>query len=139
MASILPRVGLSIKRLQMRHHRAVNAELAGLGVTIVQRDALRHLHESPGASLHDLAQLTFQSDQAFGTLAGRLIDRGLIERVPGPGRAVRHRLTLEGDRLREEASGVVERVLSDSFERLTPAQVETLDALLQQLVGAPEG
>ena len=29
MPSISPRVGLSIKRLQMRHHRAVNAELAG--------------------------------------------------------------------------------------------------------------
>jgi hypothetical protein len=28
----------------------------------------------------------------MGTLAARMIQRGLIERVPGPGRAVRHRL-----------------------------------------------
>jgi hypothetical protein len=43
----------------------------------------------PGASLHRLAQLTFQIDQSFGTLAARMADRGLIERVSGPGRAAR--------------------------------------------------
>jgi len=77
-------IGLSVKRLQMRHHRVVNERLAPLEISIVQWDALRHLHENPEASLHDLAQLTFQTDQSFGTLAMRMIDRGLIERVPGP-------------------------------------------------------
>jgi DNA-binding MarR family transcriptional regulator len=65
----------------------------------VQWDTLRHLHRHPDASLHDLAVLTFQTDQSFGSLATRMADRGLIERVPGPGRAVRHRLTKEGARL----------------------------------------
>jgi len=50
----------------------------------------------PGASLHDLAVLTFQTDQAFGTLAARLEARGLIRRVNGPGRAIRPELTPEG-------------------------------------------
>jgi DNA-binding MarR family transcriptional regulator len=94
-------IGLSVKRLQMRHHRTANERLAPLGISIVQWDALRHLHDNPEASLHDLAQLTFQTDQSFGTLATRMIDRGLIERVPGPGRAVRHRLTAKGQDLRE--------------------------------------
>src|SRR5437870_11245274 len=40
-----------------------------------------------------LAQLTFQTDQSFGALAGRLEARGLIDRAAGPGRALRHRLT----------------------------------------------
>lgn len=88
--------------------------------------------------LHELAQPTFQSDQAFGTPAGRLMARGLIERVPAPGRAVRHRLTPKGERLREEATGVVERVLGESFSRLSPAEVETLDGLLGTLLDAPE-
>jgi hypothetical protein len=39
------------------------------------RHFLHHLHANPDASLHDLAQLTFQSDQAFGTLAGRMKSR----------------------------------------------------------------
>ena len=68
----LQSTGLAVKRLQMQHHRAMNAALAELDITIVQWDALRHLDENPGASLHDLAVLTFQTDQAFGTLAQRL-------------------------------------------------------------------
>jgi len=131
-------IGLSVKRLQMRHHRALNAELAALGISLVQWDALRHLDQNPGASLHDLAQLTFQSDQSFGALAGRLIDRGLIERVPGPGRAVRHRLTDKGRALRRAGDPIVERVLADSFAPLTPTQLATFDTLLAQLLSSPD-
>ncbi len=69
MSISLAHLVLSIKRLQVRHHRAADAELANLSITLVQWDALRHLQENPDASLHDLAQLTFQSDQGFGTLA----------------------------------------------------------------------
>src|ERR1700748_3316721 len=104
-------LGLSVKRLQIRHHRRSDERLAPLGISLVQWDALRHLHENPEASLHDLAQLTFQTDQAFGTLAARMEKRGLIERVPGPGRAVRHRITAEGERVREAGAALVEDVL----------------------------
>jgi DNA-binding MarR family transcriptional regulator len=126
--------GLAVKRLQMRHHRAVNAELAALGITIVQWDALRHLDENPNASLHDLAQLTFQTDQSFGTLAARMEARGLIERIAGPGRAVRHRLTAKGARLRRAGDEIVDRVLAESFAPLSPAQRATFDKLLRQLL-----
>src|SRR5262249_35866577 len=50
-----PQLGLAVKRLQMRHHRAGNAALKPLGLSLVQWDALRHLHANPDASLHDLA------------------------------------------------------------------------------------
>src|SRR3954468_5300480 len=117
-------IGLAIKRLQVRHHRAANAALAPLGLSIVQWDALRHLHRNPDASLHDLAQLTFQTDQSFGTLAARMIDRGLIERVPGPGRAVRHRLTDKGDDLRAKAEEIVRETLTESFSALTDEELQ---------------
>jgi len=131
-------IGLSVKRLQMRHHRALNAALAALGISLVQWDALRHLDQNPGASLHDLARLTFQSDQSFGTLAGRLIDRGLIERVPGPGRAVRHRLTDKGRALRRAGDPLVDQVFAASFAPLTPRQLASFDALLAQLLSSPD-
>ena len=131
-------IGLSVKRLQMRHHRALTAGLAPLGVSLVQWDALRDLGENPDASLHDLAQLTFQTDQSFGTLAARMIQRGLIARVPGPGRAVHHRLTAKGERLREAGAAVVQRALSDSFARLSPSELAAFDGLLDKvLTGAP--
>ena len=119
----------------MRHHRAANERLAALGISIVQWDALRHLHENPEASLHDLAQLTFQTDQSFGTLATRMIDRGLIERVPGPGRAVRHRLTDKGDDLRAKAGEIVRETLTESFSALTDEELQTFGDLLARLLG----
>ncbi len=137
MTRPLQSIGLSVKRLQMRHHRALNARLAPLGVSLVQWDALRHLDENPGASLHDLALLTFQSDQSFGTLAGRMIQRGLIERVPGPGRAVRHRLSEKGRALRQAGDTIVEGVLRESFAPLTPAQLAAFDELLTTVLAQP--
>ena len=105
----------------------------------MQWDGLRHLHQNPGASLHDLAMLTFQSDRPFGTLAGRMIERGFIERVSGPGRAVRHRLTDRGHELREAGDLVMNRVLGASFAVLTPAQLSSFDKLPIRLLGISEG
>jgi DNA-binding MarR family transcriptional regulator len=122
----------------MRHHRAIDAGLAPLGISLVQWDALRHLEENPSASLHDLALLTFQSDQSFGTLAGRMIQRGLIERVAGPGRAVRHRLTDRGRSLRKEGDAIVERVLRESFANLTAQELSVLDGLLLRVLAQPD-
>jgi DNA-binding MarR family transcriptional regulator len=124
-------IGRSIKQLQMRHHRALNASLAPLGLTVVQWDALRHIDENPGASLHLLAELTYQSDQAFGTLAGRMIERGLIERVAAPGRAVQHRLTKEGVMQRQRGNELVASTLALSFSALSPTQLATFDDVLR--------
>src|SRR6266536_5892690 len=130
MARSVQEVGLSVKRVQHRHHRALTAALTDLGVSLVQWDTLRHLHEHPDASLHQLAQLTFQTDQSFGTLAARMVDRGLIERVPAPGRAVRHRLTDKGEDLREKAGEIVRGTLNESFSALTDEELHTFGDLL---------
>jgi DNA-binding MarR family transcriptional regulator len=139
VANDIRQTGLMVKRLQVRHHRAADAALSELGVSLVQWDALRHLHENPGASLHDLAQLTFQTDQAFGTLATRLESRGLVDRVPGPGRIVHLRLTDQGERVRRDGAAVMERVLEDSFAPLTAKERATFHKLLRKLVPPPEG
>ncbi|MDL9948111.1 MarR family winged helix-turn-helix transcriptional regulator [Gordonia sp. ABSL11-1] len=128
-------VALSVKRLQHRHHRALSHALAPLGLSLVQWDTLRHLHRHPKASLHDLAELTFQSDQSFGSLASRMSARGMIERIPGPGRAVRHRLTAEGERLRTEGQKVVDSVFESSFDALTPEEITRLGELLEKALG----
>jgi DNA-binding MarR family transcriptional regulator len=130
-------LGLAVKRLQMRHHRQANAALAALDISLVQWDALRHLDQNPGASLHDLAVLTFQTDQSFGALATRMESRGLIERVAGPGRAVRHRLTAKGTDLCNAGGEILNRVLAESFSSLTLEQRTTFETLLRQLLSSP--
>jgi DNA-binding MarR family transcriptional regulator len=123
-------VGLAVKRLQWRHHREANTRLGTIGLSLPQWDVLRHLRANPDASLHKLAVLTFQTDQSMGALAGRMIDRGLLERVGGPGRAVRHRLTPAVDQLRARLPQLVDGVLGDSIGHLSDAELATLHALL---------
>jgi DNA-binding MarR family transcriptional regulator len=137
MARSVDEVGLLVKRVQYRHHRALTAALADLGISLVQWDTLRHLHQHPGASLHDLARMTFQTDQAFGTLAARMVERGLIERVPAPGRAIRHRITDKGEVIRSEGDRRVAAVLERSFAGLTAGQREQVSALLELVLQEP--
>uniref|UniRef100_UPI00403FF3F9 hypothetical protein n=1 Tax=Streptomyces sp. SS7 TaxID=3108485 RepID=UPI00403FF3F9 len=48
---------------------------------------------APGAGARELAAATFRSEQALGTLAGRLVAQGLGDRCPGRGRRIEHHLT----------------------------------------------
>jgi DNA-binding MarR family transcriptional regulator len=134
MSRSLQETGLWVKRLQMQHQRAANDALEPLGLTIVQWDALRHLDAKPGASLHDLARLTFQTDQSMGALAARLVAHGLVRRRSGPGRAVRHDLTEKGTALQQEGARIMQGVLAASFAPLTQGELATLDGFLQRLV-----
>lgn len=127
-------VALAVKRLEHRLHRALDAALARLGISQVQWDALRHIGRHPGSSLHDLATLTFQTDQAFGALAGRLVRRRLVRRTPGPGRALHHTLTPAGADLLRRGNEIVDDVFTESFGPLSEAELTTFHALLTRLL-----
>jgi len=139
MAMTMQQLGQAVKRLQVKHHRAGNEALRPLDISIVQWDALRHLRGHPGASLHDLAVLTFQTDQAFGTLATRMEARGILRRVHGSGRAVRPELTPEGERVLAAGTAAIETVLRTSFERLSVAERDTFGEMLTRLVDDAPG
>jgi DNA-binding MarR family transcriptional regulator len=103
----------------------------------VQWDVLRHLHGHPDASVHQLAVLTFQTDQSMGEPARRMVDRGLLERVDGPGRKVGNRITEAGERLRTEGATIVDGVLEESLGGLSGAERGTLHALLVRAAATP--
>ncbi|GAA1449021.1 MarR family transcriptional regulator [Leifsonia poae] len=126
-------LGQTIKRAQYRNHRTMDAALRELGVTLVQWDALRAIERMPGASGHDLAVATFQSDQAFGTLANRLDQRGLIARTAGHGRRIEHTLTDEGRQMLVDGHAIAGSVLADLFSPLAEEDRATLLRLLQTL------
>ncbi|MDQ2811082.1 MAG: MarR family winged helix-turn-helix transcriptional regulator [Actinomycetota bacterium] len=128
----LEEVGLALKQLQWRHHREANRRLAGVGLSLVQWDVLRHLAKQPDASLHAIAELTFQTDQSMGALARRMIARGLIERVQGPGRPARHQLTPAGLHARDTGARVMAGVLASTLGQLSPDQLTALNQLLRQ-------
>ena len=136
MTAPLKDIGLAVKRLQWRHHREGNRRLAPVGLSLVQWDVLRHLSLEPEASLHRLAELTFQTDQAMGELAKRMVDRGLLRREAGPGRIVLHRLTDDGEQARAAGAGVLDDVLAETVGALTATERRELLRLLTKAGGA---
>jgi DNA-binding MarR family transcriptional regulator len=133
MTTDLEALGQAIKRAQYRNHRRMDAALRDVGVSLVQWDALRAVDRMPGASAHDLAVATFQSDQAFGTLASRLEDRGLIVRSAGRGRRLDHALTKEGRTALEDGHGVASGLLDELFAPLGEEQRTELLRVLRLL------
>ena len=134
MSTSIEAVALLIKMAQHRHHRWMDAALAPLDLTLVQWNALREIHRHPGASMHQLAELTFNSDQAFGMLATRLLRAGLILREQGPGRTTHHRLTAKGEALFGRGNALVQEIFAKSFAGLNPLEREALAALLTKLL-----
>jgi DNA-binding MarR family transcriptional regulator len=136
MTAPLKDIGLAVKRLQWRHHREGNRRLVPIGLSLVQWDVLRHLSLEPEASLHRLAELTFQTDQAMGELAKRMVDRGLLRREAGPGRVVQHRLTPEGEQARTTGAALLDDVLDETVGALSAAERSELLRLLTKAGGA---
>jgi DNA-binding MarR family transcriptional regulator len=137
MAVSLEELGLAVKRLQWRHHREAGIRLGEIGLSLPQWDVLRHLHANPDASLHALAELTFQTDQSMGALAARMLDRGLLERRVGPGRAIRHRVTPAGEQARVAGAQIMQEVFDRSVGKLSPDDRQTLHRLLLAAAADP--
>ena len=134
MSRPIEEISLLIKKAQHRHHRGMDAALAPLGLSLVQWNALREIQRNPGASMHQLAELTFNSDQAFGTLTTRLLRSGLIARAAGPGRMLQHQLTTKGEGLFREGHALFGEVIAKSFAPLPEQEREILAALLTKML-----
>ncbi|MFF4394392.1 MarR family winged helix-turn-helix transcriptional regulator [Streptomyces sp. NPDC001480] len=133
MRDELQLLGRAVKQAQYRQHRALDSALTAVGTTLAQWDALRAIDRSPGASARELAAATFQTEQAFGALVGRLAAQGLVERRPGHGRRIEHHLAPEGERILAAGHAVADEVLAECFSALPAADRATLLALLRRL------
>jgi len=128
-------LGRTVKEVQYRQHRTLDSRLATAGTTLAQWDALRAIGRSPGATARALAGETFQTEQSFGTLAGRLAAQDLIERRPGHGRRIEHHLTPAGEQVLAAGHRIADEVLADAFAPLDQDERATLLALLRRLTG----
>ncbi len=138
MAISLEPLALLIKRAQYRQNKTIEGALAPLKVSVVQWNALREVQRHPGASMHQLAELTFNSDQAFGTLTARLLRMGYLERKSGPGRALHHTVTPRGKVLLAKGDPLIVEACVGLFAPLTRAERTVLGALMEKLLDAAE-
>ncbi|WP_433465198.1 MarR family winged helix-turn-helix transcriptional regulator [Spirillospora sp. CA-128828] len=127
----------AVRQARYRQHRALDSRLAGAGTTLAQWDALRAISRAPGASARALAAETFQSEQAFGALAGRLAAQGLIDRRPGLRRSREHRLTPAGEKILEAGQHIADEVLTELFSPLSEGERAALLNLLLRVGASP--
>ena len=139
MSTARDHLGLLIKRVQHGHHRTLDSRMSVLGLSLVQWNALREIDRNPRMPQLQLAERTFNSAQAFGTLVARLQKSGLVERSAGEGRATVHRLTAKGKRLLRQGLAVMGEVLDTSFAPLTPADCTELTRLLTLILEGAGG
>lgn len=136
MATDLEQLGRAVKAAQYRQHRTLEAAFQTIETTVVQWDALRALAASPGASGHALALATFQTDQSFGTLALRLEAKGMVQRLQGQGRQIRHVLTAAGAQKLAEANAIAGEVREGLFAPLEEPDRRDLARVLALLLAA---
>jgi DNA-binding MarR family transcriptional regulator len=127
-------LGRAIKQLQNHNHRRLEFGLREIDITLAQWDALRAIQNIPGGSAHALAEETFQTDQSFGTLATRLIAKGLVERQQGVGRALVHTLTEQGERILKRGLAIAAPLVDESFRALSEPERAQLFALVQKVL-----
>jgi len=132
-------ISLLLKQVQQRKQAAVDEALAELQCTLAQWVILRRIDRYPGASAHTLAQSAFQTDQSFGAITRRLIERGLVIREQGKGRATMHRLSDEGENLLNASDPIVRGTLRTQFAGLDEGELQLFGDLLAKIIDHQNG
>ena len=125
-----------LRRAQLRKQLACEAALAQVGLTLPQWGMLYAIATEPDASTHALALFIGQSDQSAGAVVARLEQRGLLERRPGPGKAILHRITPDGDELVRRCDAIVEDVMASLLAGLAGQDLLALQASLRSIAEA---
>jgi DNA-binding MarR family transcriptional regulator len=129
-------VAVLLRRAQLRKQMACEAALAKVEMTLPQWGMLHAIATEPDSSTHALALFTGQSDQSAGALVARLEQRGLLERRPGVGKAILHRITPEGSKLVRRCNTIVEDVMTRLLAGLSDRTLRTLQTSLQAIADA---
>lgn len=115
--------------------RRVEAELAGLGLTLRHLGALGHLVHRPDLSYSDLARRAGVTAQSMHATVRGLEELGAVQRaLPGQGHRARLEVTDRGRELLDRVRASVERLDEELLADLTEEQRAALRAALRSLV-----
>lgn len=134
MSDQLDALGRAISQSQFRQNRRLEAALARIDTTLPQWDLMRAIRQRPGASEHELAVATFQTDQSFGKLASHLLSQNMITRGPGFELSVEYKLTDAGERKLSEAKALIREAQAQLFASLNLSDRRDLQRILKLLL-----
>lgn len=139
MQDLLRLAAMSLKRAQIAKSGAFDRRLANLDLSMALWIVLDRIRANPAQSTHALATASLMTDQSVGELVSKLAKRGLIQRVAGPGRSIRHHLTDAGAELLEKAAPLVADALESAFAGLSHSEIEQLIQLLNRIAPKTSG
>ena len=120
--------------------RELRRESHALGVTGGQVSLLFQIQRHRGIGVRDLAQLERISAAAMSGHVDRLERAGLVERTPNPDDRRRHGLSVtpEGERVLRSVKSRRTAWLASRLERLSPEELEAVDAGVEPLLALIE-
>jgi DNA-binding MarR family transcriptional regulator len=120
----------SIVRALRLNTRSIEGKL---GISLAQLFVLQQLADKPAESLNELADRTATHQSSVSVVVRRLVDRGLVTRVPSATdkRRVHIALTPAGEAMLRGAPPTVQSDLMHGMSRMSPQQRATLGELLE--------
>ncbi len=112
-----------------------NFKQAGIEITIEQWSVLYHLWKEDGQSQQQLCDATFRDKPSITRLVDNLEKLGLVKRNPAKDdrRINKICLTIEAQKLQEEAMEVATQTLNEALAGVTNGQVEIAKEVLQKV------
>jgi DNA-binding MarR family transcriptional regulator len=114
------------------------------GLSSAQLFALQQIGEHPNASVNDIAALTFTHQSSVSVVIQRLVERGLVDKVPSSGDRRRHELALtaKGQRLVRRAPAAVQEDLIAAIASLAAGDrrilARSLGRIAKQIAGGKD-
>jgi len=129
-------LGLAIKALQRELERQGNEAMRPLGVTAAQADVISVIGQAGTLSLKELGELVIAESGHPSRLVDRLVDAGLVERVPGSEdrRRVDLSLTARGRRLEKQVAAARENLIAGARSVIGEDEVEPALDLARRLL-----
>ena len=129
-------VGFLLSRARAMLAKAVDAALAGTGITHAQAGVLLMLASGRYATAADLVRDMYTDAASMTRMLGRLQKRGLIERTPHADdrRQVHLQLTATGATLSARLPQMLSDVLNTQFAGFSAEEVGFLKSLLRKLL-----
>ena len=134
LARLEGNTGFRLRLAQLRVYEEFHARLDALGITPTRYSILGVIHDNPGCRPHEIADALRLKRPNLAALQAQLEREGLVARQEEEGRAVRLRLTPDGEQLFARLACIVEGLDHGLTETLTEAERATLHALLRRLV-----
>ena len=128
-------VWLLVGRTNIKVHRALNAMLATVDLSVAQHEILVNIHRDSGLTQKALSEKLLVVKSNISALLKKLEVRGLVRRSPDPedSRNNQLRLTKRGEALVQESFALQNQVITAMVSVMTDEELEQMGNVMERV------